>query len=411
MSRLTVLIASLSISAAASGYDILPEYQGFNEAEANRMERPTDLDAEYQTVINSYWPRYAWIRAWPTANRTFETTVGSITNQHFLVYSRAKLEVDLEEKLKFRLAYFEQRDREVDQARHFLELQYEVLPWLAFAAYGEPSHYKRSNDIGTAILVRPNSYWVNRIFYTQHDFTRGAHNDQADVFLGEDPMSLGLAGTFDDDTTFIRYGGRYDRPVAWSLPQEGRIFRYEKTLLYADWGMNFDTKHKTIGIRAQYDSTFKAQSPVGTSTVVDESWKRNRLFTTVYHRRGTDDEDFNWEYSASRASRSWTNGVGQIVMHQSWMPAITARARTIRRPRNSDHVQVSVEGTDFKTFGDLSLTPPNQDHQTVQGRAQFAYEWSFSNGAQLMLAGNFDLDEWITLPTFEGGNAQFRTEF
>ncbi|MEK7358341.1 MAG: hypothetical protein AAB250_17985 [Bdellovibrionota bacterium] len=401
MKSLVVILTVIFTSAVAFGFDIVPEFQGLSESELARMERPADLDAEYQSVIDSYLPRFDWEKKWSRTPRVFETTVGSITNQHFLVYSRAKIQVELEETLHFRFTYFEQRDREIDQTRHFVELIKRVSPWLAISGYGEPSHYKRSNDIGVALIVSPNEHWENRVYYTQHDFTRSAHNDLADRFIGDDPMSIGWTSVFDDRTTFSRVGFRHDRPVAWNLPQEGRLFRYEKTLMFTDFSVALDEK-RDIGLRIQFDSTFKGQNPVGVSTQVLESWKRDRLLSRLFYSIGADDDELKLEYSIGSASRGWTNETGRHVMHQNVLPAVSARFGSYR---------ADIEVTDFKKFGDDSLTAIDQKRETVQGRSQLAYEFSFKNGADLLIAGNFDLDEWITLPTFEGGNAQLRTEF
>ncbi len=396
--------------SAANAFDISPEYQGLNEAELSRMERPADIDAEYQTVINAYLPRFEWEKAWPRSPRVFETTVGSITNQHFLIYSRAKLQVDLEETLHFRFTYLEQSDREIDQSSHFVELIKDLSPWLSVSAYGDPSHYKRSNDIGVALLVTPTEGWTNRLYFTQHDFTRSAHNDLADRFIGDDPISLGWTGTFESDSIDSRFGFRHDKPVAWNLPQEGRLFRYEKTLVFADFEWVYD-EGKSVGARVQVDSTFKGQNPIGTSTLANESWKRDRALARLFHLLGTDGDETNTEVALTHASRGWTQDAGAKIMHSSLLPSVTTRFRGPRRAKGFDHTQITLEATDFKAYGDLSLAPANQNQERLQGRAQLAYELSFSNGATLLLAGNFDLDEWIVLPTFEGGNAQFRTEF
>ncbi|MES2965647.1 MAG: hypothetical protein V4760_17325 [Bdellovibrionota bacterium] len=410
MSSAVLFLITLVFSSSAQAFDISPEFQGLNEAELARMEKPGDIDAEYQTVLNAYLPRFEWERAWWTNGRSFETTVGSITNQHFLIYSRAKLDADLEDDLRFRFTYLEQSDREIDQSRHVLELTKTLKPWLRIGGYGEPSHFKRSNDAGVAVTISPMEGWDNRLYFTQHDFTRSAHNDLADRFLGEDPISFGWTSTIASATIDSRSGFRYDKPVAWNLPQEGRLFRYEKTLAFGDVEWRY-AEARSAGLRVQFDSTFKGQNPVGASTLPIESWKRDRIVARLFHVSGTDDDETTTEVALTSASRGWTNQNAAKVMHESHLPSVTTRLRGARRAKGFDHTQITLEATDFHAYGDFSLVPSNQNRERFQGRAQLAHELSFSNGASLLLAGNFDLDEWVTLPTFEGGNAQFRTDF
>lgn len=413
MTSMRTLFVCLFLSfagARAEAFDISPEYQGLSEEESTRIERPSDLDAEYQAIVDAYLPRFAWEKEWGDRPRVFQTTVGSITNQHFLTYSRAKIEVPLEETLRFRFTYLEQSDREIDQIRHVIEMEKDLTSQVAIAAYGDPAHYKRSNDIGAALVFKPFGDWKHRLYYTQHDFTRSNHNDLADRFIGDDPVSLGLDNRMTIGEIFTRWGFRHDKPIAWNIPQEGRLFRYEKTVGYVDVEWSYSEK-RTVFLRTQADSTFKAQNPVGTSTVVNESWRRDRLLTRLAHAAGNDDDPWSIEVSLTHASRSWINQDAAKVMHLNLVPGLTTRVQTIRRANGFDHFQFGLEANDFKTYGDTSLTPSNQLHQTIQGRAQLAYEFSFTNGAALMIAGNFDVDEWILVPTFEGGNAQFRTEF
>jgi hypothetical protein len=398
------------LSTPSFAFEIFPEYQGLSETELTRIEGPAEIDSEYQSQINAYTAPLQREFAWFTTPRAIDTSVGSITNQHFLIHSRVKLTADLLETLRFQFSYFAVRDREIDQTRGIVELSQKISTWLRVNVYGQPEHYKRGNDVGFALLILPALSWENRFYATFHDFTRGNHNDQADRFVGLDPLSLGWNSTYTTTNSLVRVGLRFDRSVSWNLPQLGQSFAYEKKLAYADvlWPLS---ETEQLVLRLQWDMTFKGETPYPASTSSAKCFKRDRLLTRFSYFRGQLDDWISYEASVLLADRHWIDKTGSHLFHQNLMPSLAARVRSVRREQGFDHFQVSLEATDFRTFGDLSLAPENQKHQALEERLQTAYEFNFRARGALFLALNFDLDEWSTLPTFDGGNAQFRVDF
>ncbi len=394
----------------AQAFDIEPEYQGISETQLERIESPRDLDGEYQSIFNSYTLSPKWDQAFYRSSRAVDTSIGSITNQHFMIYSRAKLETDLSESLQFKFTFFAQQDREINDSRHVFELSQRLLSWLRINGYAQMAHYKRDNDLGFALIVEPFDYWKHRLYLTYHDFTRGNHNDRPDRFLGNDPLTLGWTSIFDHEGLWIRSGLRFDQSVRWNRPEEQFIFDYEKKLAFTDIRIAL-SESTALTVRAQWDSTFKARTPTGNSTANLESYKAERLLLRAAYAVGLEEDPIHYEFGFMHASRHWINQNGSHVFHQSSLPSATARIRSTRRETGFDHAQLSIEATDFKTYGDLNLAPPHQKHESIEGRLQAAYEFMLRNEARLLIAFNFDLDEWAGLPSFEGGNIQFRSSF
>ncbi len=408
--KFTCILVSAFASASAFAFDFYPEYQGISETELARIESPTEIDSEYQSQINAYTAPIQREFAWFTTNKALDTSVGSITNQHFLIHSRAKFDAALLENLRFRFTYFAMRDREIDQTRSVVELSQRLTSWLHVNAYGQADHYKRGNDVGFALLILPVENWENRFYATFHDFTRGNHNDQPDRYIGLDPLSLGWNSLYTSANTLLRTGVRFDRSVSWNLPQLGETFAYEKQLAYADllWPL---TETTALGLRVQWDTTFKGQTPLPAASGTPSSFKRERVFSRLSYFSGLPEDWISYETSFMFASRHWIDKNGLHLYHQNLMPSATVRVRSVRREQGFDHFQVALEATDFRTLGDLALAPGNQKHQAFEERLQTAYEFNFRAGGLLLLALNFDLDEWSGLPTFDGGNAQFRVNF
>lgn len=396
---------------AAHAFDILPEYQGLGETDLGRFERPSDLDAEYQSLINAYALPPQWNIAWGESSRVMDFSTGSLSNKHFLFYSRLKLEVNWLESLRFRYIDFSQRDREVDQSGHILELLQRLAPGVEISLYGEPSHYKRQNRLGVALELSRGAS-KSRIYYTANGISRAEHNDQQDYFTSRaNPDSMGYAGEWRRAGLRMQFGFRYDQRVTWVRPQENRVFEFSKKLAFVEF-VHERSLGEVYGLNFQWDATFKSQRPDSLlSSVSAESWNMQRLASKVFYHIGGAEEVRSYQFELANAHRHWRNQVGERVEHLNTLPGAALVWRGLRRGAEFDHLKVGYEMTVFNTFGDLQLTPARQKHNSVENRLATGYEFSLRSKAKLLLVLNFDLDEFSPTPTFEGGNGQFRAEF
>jgi len=403
MFRLSALFFA-TFCRVALAFDILPEYQGLSETDASKFERPSDLDAEYQSLLNAYAVPPGWDVAWSESSRAMDFSTGSLSNKHFLFYSRLKLEAQWLESLRL-------RDREVDQSGHIIELIQRLSPWVGVSLYGEPSHYKRQNRLGVALeLSGVNS--LSRIYYTANGISRAEHNDQQDYFTSRaSPDSMGYTGELRREGLRMRLGFRYDQRVTWVRPQENRLFEFSKKLAFAEV-LREPSVGEAYGLRLQWDATFKSQMPESSLSLVGaESWNVQRLAGKIFYHLGSAEELRAYQVELMYVRRQWRNQAGERVEHLNTLPSVAMLWRGQRRGGEFDHLKVGYEMTLFNTFGDLQLTPARQKHDSVENRLATGYEFSFRSKAKLLLALNFDLDEFSPVPTFEGGNGQFRAEF
>lgn len=384
----------------AHAFDIYPEYQGLSASDTAKFETPRDVDSESQSAFLAYQPLLEWDHWFMSQPRAVDTTVGSLTNQHFLIYTRAKFEAELARDLSFHFVYFAQRDREIDQVRQFFELRYRFWPQLALAAYIDPAHYKRENDLGTALLFFTRE-WDVRMFFTAHDFTRNEHNDLPDFFAPNgSPYSYGVRAIFQNEKWWSLFGARFDSPTEWRRPQESRIFHYTKDLAFADFIWSHE-EGRASKVRLQWDSVLKASEP-------GEKWRLERSQLLYLEAFGSENDALAFELGAMAAFREWTTSGERKVSHQNLMPHALLKIRMMRRDDGFDHVRVGVTMTDFHSFGDDELIPASQVRDTLQGRLDTRYEWTLAKDSKFAAALTFDLDEF---PTFEGGNIWFRTAF
>lgn len=406
-----VIFIFLGLSARAS--DISAEYQGLSETDLLGFEKPESVDSEYQTVWNAYLPPIDFARDWRTNSAIFQFSLGSLSNKYFFLYSRAKMETDLTSALRFRFTYLSQRDFEIDQVRHVLDLIHSLSNHWDLAVYGEPSLYKRENDLGAALIyareAAPNASTTQRFFYTRHDFTRADHNNLKDQFVAKhNPDSVGWIGQWQTPTVWMEAGVRSDAPTIWSRPQEDRLFTFEKKLAYMDLKKNLSTA-SALALRLQWDRQRKGQSPLTPSSpITPEEWTLERTFVQAAFHRGAPDEKVRHVPALTYVTRDWRDIKGAQVKHQNIQPSYTVLWRAARRAQGFDYLETGIEGTSFHKEDPTQITSPTQSNSPFEGRLHTGYEWALLHGAKLSVGLNFDLDEWRGTPTFEGGSGQFQ---
>jgi hypothetical protein len=397
------------LGSQAFAFDILPEYQGINEASLLKFESPVDIDSEYQIITNAYRQPLAWEKFWQEQSRAMDLTFGSLSNKTLYEYSRIKLDAPLLENLQFRFNYFAQRDAEIQQQRQILELVQRLSSSFSVSAYGTPNFYKRDSDMGFAVLVTPSERWEHRLYYTMHDLVRGDHNDQPDRYT-KAPRSVGWTGGFRDGATWARLGVRQDLSTVWQRPQEQRIFQYEKKLAFVDVQHAHDVRN-SFGLRLQWDSTAEAQEPdtSANNSVVNQSWRLQRIQARLEWWRGEQDEPLRYGAALNHVQRQWRDVSGRQLQHFNESIVAMASVRGARRADGFDHLQLEYEYLWFSRFGELSLAP-SQKNSPHEQRLKVGYEFNFLRNAKLEFALNFDVDEWRTVPTFEGGQGRFRIQ-
>ncbi len=436
-------LGALFVAPSARSFDVAPEYQGFHERELERFERATDLNSEYQLIWNAYLPTLPILPVQSTLtaeqvrqierandherlaglNNRLWASIGSLSNDYFFIYSHAQISADLSDGLTFHFTHYQQRDLETDQVGQVLELRKRLSRYAQLAVYGEPSLYKRQNDLGGAVILG-NPQHQHRLYHTWHDFTRNGHNNEADRFTNDGkPTSIGWLGQDAWGPWQTQMGFRYDQPTEWLRPQDDRILRYKKTTLFlrAAWVRHAETSNESswpdgaqsaFSIEAQIDRTFKEQAPDDAASLVPhESTKLSREWVRMNYVWPFDDSRVSLATSLSAISRRWQNEKSENVQALDVLPGLTAKMRTLRRGENHDQVSVGIEATFYDKDDSKNITAGTQNDGPVEGRINTAYEFGFQNRNRLVLALNFDADDFGPLPSFEGGNGQFVIEF
>jgi len=399
-------------ATTALAFDISPEYQGITERDHSKFEAPSEINSEYQIIWNAYQAPLSWAQAWERNKREFNFSSGSLSNDYFVQNSQAKFETEWTDNLSFHFVYLNQRDLEVDQSRHIIELRQKITPTIKIAVYGEPSHFKRENDAGGALIYSPRPEQEHRFYYTAHDFTRNSHNNETDKFKkNREPASVGYHSVQAFEKLWARFGFRHDLETQWLRPQEQRVFEYEKSLVYGDFEWRLENRRR-FELRAQWDDTYEEQTPnTAASTVTLKAWRLQRNWLRAVYAWAADDGSVSYEASTTFLHRNWKNEANHELDHYNFLPGFTSYWRATKRGEKFDRIQVGYEFGFYDKDDPYRLTAATQKNKSLEMRLQTGYEFALKNDATFLFTANFDTDDWNTVPSFEGGSGHFRSEF
>lgn len=407
----TLLFFSFSIFA----FEQHPEFESLTESEQAQFDKPDLTRGEYLSDVISFSKPIPWDYLYFSKQKAIDITVGSLSGDAFFINNRAKFEVDLFKKQwQFRFNYFEDRTYERDSVHHVVE----VVHWLGesygISLYGEPSRYKRENDMGFALLYRPSSRHEIRLFNTFVDLVRTERSDRLDRFEPPDePFARGIVGRWFSDPSdptaqdFLEYAVRWETFSRWRFPLQQYDYHYSKKLLKIS-GQKFLNESVSLAGRIQYDQKLEAKDPLNTaSAVVKESWLTDRFTGLVQATYINTDFLNRWEhtYGVAGSTRKWLTD-SRTATYLDLMPFYGLKIPTSQNP-GSNFWDLEYMLTWHRESGEDSLRIKPAEPQKFEHRLNATYELVLENETLLRLSLTFDLDR----PEFEGGLAQFRTYF
>ncbi|MBI2605291.1 MAG: hypothetical protein HYW49_04340 [Deltaproteobacteria bacterium] len=410
--RILAVVSLLGLAAGISrahALESFPEFGTLEETEPDRFERPQG--SEYQSDVLTYMKPEAWEYEWLTHPVAADFTVGSISPVNFLTGNRLKARGNLFNALEFRFTYFEERDQERDSAHHIPEFVFWPTARVGVSVFFEPSYYKRQDDLGLALLFRPNDRHELRVFNTWVDVTRAKRNDRGDTFdPGALPYARGIVGrAWDEEGGFTEYAVRQETRTRWRFPDQKLEYGYSK--LFASLFARRKADGFFWSVRAQADRKLEARAPDGAgSAVTPEAWTNTRAFVIARAQIPGFGPHRDWEITpgAEIALLSWRTTGGDAnttdVLPHAWL-----KIPSFVSGRNSGYWNPGYEMTVHRPYGSEGVNP--SDRSRLEHRFNLAYGVAFAESAELRLLGTADLDCAGSCTIWQGGDMQFRMSF
>lgn len=413
-----IYFVALFITITANAFEWLPEFQSLTEEEQSAFEKPVLIENEYQSDVLTYLKPFEWEYLWLSHQKAFDLSVGSVSARHFMMDNRLKVHTFLTGSLEFRFTHFDESNLERESMHNILELV--AWPWdfLGISAYGEPSLYKRKNDTGLALLIKPHSRHEIRFFNTFVDVTRLKRSDRPDTFVEPYlPYSRGMVGrVWSDPETkrgeFLEYAFRYETKTRWQFPTEMYEYEYWKLFYSLFFDKQLNEKFHVQG-RVQFDRKFEARWPTSaTSSTVNESWKTDRLFVIARTVLSDIGPYRRWRLTTGveYAYRFWQTEPGS-VLHRNILPHFLFELPAFGEGATEDMVGIGYDFNWHRALGPESLRYVHDIDAVVDHRVSVSYDFRFRDNATIRLNAAFDLDRFGTKQTWQGGNGQMQLYF
>lgn len=439
-----VVAFALSGAQTSRAFDVFPEFHSLMEDEPASLDSTQLIDSEYQSDVLTYLMPLEWDTLFHASQNAYSFTLGSLSNKLFLHHSRLKLSKELQDSLTFRFTFFQQRDLDVNQTHAVLELVRRITPLFSVSVYGEPSMFKRENDLGAALISTPSRDHEIRLFHTWIDVTRQKNNDRPDTFVsGSEPRSIGLVGrcfgclgsTRDigsiepigsepdfplrSERDWIEYFIRWETPTKWKFPNTESEYQYEKKTGGLSARLSSPrVRDLHLNLRLQASEKNESFRPLTAASPVSRSSLDRQIFEAFASAEFPLDTPLipqaKLEPGLGWFHRHWKGGNDDQLDQRNFLPFVWLRWKTVERaPGAKDAVEIGYEATFFDGHGSQNLASPELRTWVVEHRANFRYVFAFQDNAQLILSITGDIDVALggTGGLFEGGNGQFRVFF
>ncbi|OFZ19302.1 MAG: hypothetical protein A2X94_04005 [Bdellovibrionales bacterium GWB1_55_8] len=416
-----LLFSVFFFASQAVAYEWLPEFGSLTEAEQSEFEGPGRFSSEYPADILSYLKPADWEYLWLLHPRALDLVIGSTGSAHFQIDQRVKIHAPLTDHLDFRFTYFESSDREKISEHTILELVF--WPWKRFGIsfYGEPEHFKRGNDTGIALLLRPSELHEIRLFNTFIDVTRLKRSDTPDNFVDPYlPYARGMVGRLWSDagegkTEFFEYAFRYETKTRWNFPLDFYDYEYWKWF-GSLFGQKSVAKAVDMNFRLQMDRKFESREPYSEeSDQLFASWRTDRIKALVRAEFREFGPEGRWQFTPGLefSKRVWTMESGE-VQYRDLIPHMTLRLPGFGAGDREDFWDVGFVANWHRVFRAGAM--PGEDSSSdsdglVEMKLNLSYGFNFGSSSKLILIATGDLNKFFTRRSWDGGSAQFQLFF
>ena len=414
LKRLLLFILSFGFISKASAFELTPEYVFFAPVEQDELDDPSLTDSEYPSDILAFSRSSSQDYHFFKDDKQFLLSMGSIGSKNFMINDHIKLTQFLTDQLEFRFHYWKEQDFDRDLQGQVVELNYWLTDKWALGVFGEGTFKKSEIDFGVAAHFRPHPEHEIRVFSTFPDTVRNERNKQTDTF-SRPPGAMGLVGRWvsGDSEEFFQYSLREEKPTHWDFPDQGYRYKFRR---------------QTAGLysRTEFSGDFLTLRWQGDKKVEDKQWTTasSSLTSPVRMERERHMVLLEWEdvdlfedpgkafrYGLYVTHREYDNGSGEVtqstVLPHFWYRAPAGKTGGIR-----DYWILGADTSLFRETGDNALlNRPIEEGVTSEFRLTTSYDFQMKNQASLKLIFTFDLDEFGSGSTWEGGAGVFQMPF
>ncbi len=398
-SFLLLIILSTLAHTGLLAYEEMQEFHSLTESEAATNWNPKKHNGEYQSDIISYHFSPSWQYRWHHFNNGYTISAGSLDKSHFAIINRFKWNAELLPNLNFRFLYLEQGSFERNIQHQIIEFQYFLIPKVSLSLYGEPSLYKRKDDIGGALSFLLPELEV-RLYYTLVDYPRQLRNDRNDYYeKGYEPTTFGVTARWTSGETdspeegsFFEFAFRKESKTKWIFPDEKSTFLYEKQLVSLHTSY-FLLPSLQILFRLQLDQSKKMKE--FDISALQENYShqvKRELFQLGIKLHQIFGLTQNIRFGLDLANRAFHNNQDLIKLSNK-LPFVAWQTNLL--PSRKDLLTLRYQFNLYQEDGKWTDKKEPTNNPTTEHRFNVNYEFSFSPTSSLLAQVTFDVDEMV----------------
>jgi hypothetical protein len=383
------------------------EYSHWGSGEQAEINSPRLVDGEYQSDRLTYEFLNQWNAFWWKQDQVFQYTAGSLGPTRFLTQGRIRFSENITDRLKFSFFYAEVGDYTQWRQSFVFEFSYKLNSLFEVALYGQPSTFKKDDDIGVALITWLGEHSYVRAFYTWVDFSLNKRNENSDYYQKK-PGTVGAVWRHSpskDSEEFVEIFVKRDLETIHVFPESSRSYAFLQTQAGVKWIESFgeipqyfqmeinarkslerDTENSDQGIiqwEAQhYDGLFQIRNPTS----------RLKLY------------GLRFNYS------QWDSTQGQVI-HRDILPHTWFNIYNNTYGKSVHNIDLGYEFTWHLGEGSDFLRSQLDTDNKVNHRINTRYAFYSDEKTRFHLLLTFDGDKFGTGETWEGGSIQFSQIF
>ena len=400
MIRLVVII--ILFSTKGWSFEGHLNYSFFDESQIESLDGPGFIDSEYSSDLIAYLPFMQSEYRFLSSQKALNINVGSISSQEFFKEQALKLKAKMSSNFNFAYYDFSYQDFEDQKSNSIIEFQYKPNN-LGLSLFGDTKYHKEENDFGISIDWQKTKSHSIKLFHHWPDFDRNTRNRETDLFLRR-PMAYGFSGAwFGNNKDFVHYEFKRDEKSIWAFPDESRQYTHSRSALSVKGQKN--TTDKEVSYRLYLDKKDKSDSLVGTS-------KRSRVLSLLRFKF-LEKSILNYtpQLGLAYQSREWKIN-GSPIQVKDIQPHIIFWGQKKAHEQNYYWWNMGYEANFHSSKGQAALMAASElKSWAVEHKANIWWNYDFFNKGLLSFVFTFDLDEFGSEGTWEGGAGQVSVAF
>lgn len=363
------------------------EWSAYTPRELKIEQNFSSVDSEFVSDQLAYSHDIEQEFVWMKQQKVADFTFGSISSDRFYHQSRLKLLTPIHSNWQFEYILFEQSDYEIDQSNSWLGLSYRPWEFMSVALYGTPK-----SDKGVIDYKFSTSFYILNgvlsLYSVKSDFMKNSKSIDGAEYT-ERPNSYGLTWKKDFENSFIILKARID-PLAQLTTQDSR---------------QLESKNSTYQILFQHQ-------------LLSQIWRLKAEFSQLYEK-----SDSDWAkqqiHEVRLESEGQVLGGGVLWKQYLWKTDSGHLDHNNVLPymfyylSKTDVIQkLTVESTFHESYKYGAVNVSNTDCSSCyEYRLNYAILKQFNDEFSFKFKFTFDLDEFGTANTWEGGSGHFYLRF